>query len=138
MLQANPGRSGKQQQERNSLNLGTALQLSPVNVSPHAGKGAERIRLVCGHPMYRCLPMLPTEEELEGEVVPPLSFGLARFSMELHLGCNSIDILRTALTRALTIGLSGAVLNPCLNLRPYSSLQLQMSIELHPWRSRGG
>ena len=57
--------------------------------------------------------------------------------------------LRTALTRALTLALTHyqktinitlstrkhvpkRVLNPCLNLRPNSSLKFQMSIELHP------
>ena len=33
MLQANPGRSGKQEQKQNSLNLGPAFQLTPVHES---------------------------------------------------------------------------------------------------------
>ena len=47
-----------------------------------------------------------------------------------HQGCNSIDILRTALTNALTIAagecIPKRVHNPCLNLNPNS---IQMSIE---------
>ena len=84
---------------------------------------------------YPCVPKMTSEQlrRLEREMAARLSTVFDE--PEEDQGCNSITILDShnpRLTHRPIRRLPKRVLNPCLNLRPNSSLKFQMSIELHP------